>query len=97
MDVDPLNLPPLRGSAKQVKWATTIRASFLKMIERQERSTRQTIVESRSYGRQLKYHAEREHRAFTYIRSQTAASWWIERRALNLYQLSMKAQAEIGG
>lgn len=83
------NLPKLKGTPKQVAWAEKIRESFMKQLEAFE----DLIVEDFNllYDTDLK--REEVYKIIEYITKKDDASYYIDNRDLNIYQL-MRAEME---
>jgi hypothetical protein len=87
--------PKLRGTPRQVAWAEKIRAGYFAAMERRRHDVCESLMHSRSLGRRLRDALEREARLLNYIKSQSAASWWIEHRDMTLEKLAVRVAAEI--
>ncbi len=92
--MDPKQLPRLRGSAKQVKWATAIRAGYTAAMVQRERDANEAWVHSRSLSRRDNDEMRRMDELHAWIRSQADASWWIERRGKSFQQFAWDVAQE---
>jgi hypothetical protein len=87
--------PKLRGTPRQVAWAENIRAGYFARIERRDNDLRESLAHSRSLGHRLRAALAREARLLAYIKSQSAASWWIDRRGMTLEKLAVRVAGEM--
>jgi hypothetical protein len=90
-----MDKPKLRGTPRQVAWAERIRAGYFAAMKRRDNDVRESLALSRSLGRRLRDALAREARLLNYIKSQSAASWWIERRNITLEKLAVRVADEM--
>ena len=84
-----MNLPKLKGTEKQVAWAEDIRKSLMKQLEVFD----DLLVEDFNLLYDTNLTEKEIEKIIDYIKRQDKASYYIDNRDLNIYQL-MRAEME---
>lgn len=87
------NLPSLEGTPKQVAWAEKIRILFIENFLQDEQEIVSRVKTTTPEGK--KYLAYLENRTDELLAARTKASWWIDNRSTDWYELISEKSSEL--